>query len=365
MSNIRTLKNYMLEKNLSILFSDYPDTVAYYTGYTSDPHERLLALVVFKDETLLLVPKLEEDEARDLSSADTVIGYKDEENPWSLLEAHLKNQVLTVEAVGIESDHLVVERYYHLRKLFPDVVFHSITSVVQEQKVIKTTDEITLMHEAGELADKALRVGMNYLKTGVTETEVVAVIEYEMKKLGVSDMSFDTMVLFGDHAASPHGTPGGRKLQPGELVLFDLGVVWKGYTSDVTRTVAYGEVSDELKDIYSIVLEAQLAAQNSVREGMTAGELDNTARTIIEEAGYGQYFTHRLGHGLGQSVHEYPNISPGSETALKKGMCFSIEPGVYIEGKVGIRIEDCMVLTDQGAEAFTQTSKEWTVIPVN
>lgn len=364
MSNLRTLKESMKQLNLSMLFSDFPDTVAYYTGYTSDPHERLLALVVYEDETLLIVPKLEENEARNKSSADTVIGYKDEENPWSLLDAHVKSKGLTIESIGIEPNQLVVDRYYQLRKLFPEVIFHSIAKEIQEQKVIKSSDELCLMHEAGQLADKALKIGMNHLKTGVTEAEIVAVIEYEMKKLGVSDMSFDTMVLFGDHAASPHGTPGDRKLKPKELVLFDLGVVWKGYTSDVTRTVAYGEVDDDIKQLYSTVLKAQLAAQNSVKADMTAGELDNTARKIISEAGYGEYFTHRLGHGLGQSVHEFPNISPESETRLKKGMCFSIEPGIYIEGKVGIRIEDCMVLTDQGVEAFTQTSKEWTVIPV-
>lgn len=365
MSKTNLLIKQLEQSTISLLFSDNPDTVGYYTGYISDPHERLLALIVFKDETLLIVPKLEEKEAKAFSSADTVIGYKDEENPWSLLEAYLKNKALTIDSVGIEPNNLVVERYYRLRKVFPEVVFHSLTSLIQEQKVIKTSEELTLMHDAGQLADKALQVGMSHLKTGVTETEVVASIEYEMKKLGVSGMSFDTMVLFGDHAASPHGTPGNRKLKPNELVLFDLGVVWKGYTSDVTRTVAYGEVSDEIKDIYSVVLDAQLSAQNSVRAGMTTGELDNTARSIIEEAGYGEYFTHRLGHGIGQSVHEYPNISPGSETDLKKGMCFSIEPGIYIEGKVGIRIEDCMVLTEQGAEPFTHTSKEWTVIPVN
>ncbi|MCC5890315.1 MAG: aminopeptidase P family protein [Alkalibacterium sp.] len=364
MSKINQLTDYMQENNLSMVFTDNPDTVAYYTNYFSDPHERLLALVVFLDETVLLVPKLEENESRELSSADRVIGYKDEENPWQALQQIIKAQNVLVESVGIETDQLVVDRYYKLRGLLPAAVFHSITSEIQNQKVIKTTEEIDIMHEAGKLADRALEVGMSTLRTGVTETEVVAAIEYDMKKQGVSDMSFDTMVLFGDHAASPHGTPGDRQLKPGELVLFDLGVVWKGYTSDVTRTVAYGDVDDDIKEIYSVVLKAQLSAQDNVRPGMTAEKLDESARNVIEEAGHGDYFTHRLGHGLGQSVHEYPNISPGSETVLKSGMCFSIEPGIYIENKAGIRIEDCVTLTDKGAVSFTSTSKEWTVIPV-
>lgn len=364
MSKISQLKNYMLSNDISMLFIDSPDTVAYYSNYFSDPHERLLALVVLESETVLIVPKLEENEARQLSSADNVIGYKDDENPWAALEQVIKTNGMTVTSVGIETDQLVVDRYYQLRHLFPEAIYHSVTSDIQNQKVIKSEKEIAIMHEAGQLADAALKTGMNSLRNGITETAVVAAIEFEMKKRGVSDMSFDTMVLFGDHAASPHGTPGDRQLKPGELVLFDLGVVWKGYTSDVTRTIAYGDVDDEIKAIYSVVLEAQLAAQNGVRPGMTADELDKSAREIIDNEGYGDYFTHRLGHGLGQSVHEFPNIAPGSETVLQKGMCFSIEPGIYIAHKAGIRIEDCVTLTDDGAVPFTATSKEWTVIPV-
>lgn len=364
MSKISQLREYMHSNSISIVFSDNPDTVAYYTNYFSNPHERLLALIIFENESLLIVPKLEENEARKISSVDKVIGYKDDENPWTAFKEMVTTRNLTVSSVGIESDQLVVDRYYELRRAFPDAIFHSLTSEIQKQKVIKTEEEIAIMHEAGELADQALQTGMHALRNGVTETEVVAAIEYEMKKRGVSDMSFDTMVLFGEHAASPHGTPGDRQLKPGELVLFDLGVVWKGYTSDVTRTVAYGDVDEDIKEIYSIVLKAQLSAQNTVQSGITAGELDTSARSVIEKAGYGEFFTHRLGHGLGQSVHEYPNISPGSETVLKNGMCFSIEPGIYIENKVGIRIEDCVTLTDKGAVSFTSTPKEWTVIPV-
>lgn len=364
MTKISQLKDYMRSNDVSLIFSDNPDTVAYYTDYFSNPHERLLALVVFNSKTVLIVPKLEENEARQSSSVDKVVGYKDDENPWETLEKLVKANGLMVTSVGIETDQLVVDRYYQLRHLFPDAVYRSITSDVQNQKVIKSEKEIALMHEAGQLADAALQTGMNELKTGITETEVVAAIEFEMKKRGVSDMSFDTMVLFGDHAASPHGTPGDRQLKPGELVLFDLGVVWKGYTSDVTRTVAYGEVDDEIKAIYSVVLEAQLAAQNGVKPGMTADEVDKSARDIITKEGFGDYFTHRLGHGLGQSVHEFPDIAPGSETVLQKGMCFSIEPGIYIANKAGIRIEDCVTLTDEGAVPFTATSKEWTVVPV-
>lgn len=363
MTPIDTFKAYMTNQDLSLVYIDNPDTIAYLTGFHSTPHERVLALLITPDSTQLLVPKLEETEARSYPLVDKVTGYKDEENPWTILKDMIKDDG-SFSSIGIESNYLVVDRYHELMVLFPESSFVSITSHLQNMKVIKTSEEIITMKEAGRLADEALRVGMDALSTGISEQEVVAAIEYEMKKLGVKEMSFDTMVLFGDHAASPHGTPGDRQLQAGELVLFDLGVVYDGYTSDVTRTVSYGEPSTEIRKLYSIVLDAQEKAQAAVKPGITAGELDNAARQLITESGYGDYFTHRLGHGLGRSVHEYPNIAPGVTIPLKTGMCFSIEPGIYIEGTAGIRIEDCLVVTEQGADPFTQTTKELIILPV-
>ena len=363
MNPLGAFKKYMIDQTLSFVYIDNPDTIAHLTGFYSNPHERVLALLITADSTQLLVPKLEESEARSYGAVDIVTGYKDEDNPWAILKENVAEDGL-FNTIGIESDYLVVDRYHQLMSLFPDASFKSVTSYLQNMKVIKSGEEILIMKEAGHLADEALRVGMDALSTGITEQEVVAVIEYEMKKLGVKEMSFDTMVLFGDHAASPHGTPGDRKLQAGELVLFDLGVVYNGYTSDVTRTVSYGDPSPKLKELYSIVLNAQKTAQAAVRPGITAGELDAAARQIITESGYGDYFTHRLGHGLGRSVHEFPNIAPGVTIPIQTGMCFSIEPGVYIEGTAGIRIEDCLVVTDKGADPFTQTTKELIVIPV-
>lgn len=363
MTPLDTFRNHMTDQALSFAYIDNPDTIAYLTGFHSTPHERVLALLLTSDSTQLLVPKLEETEARSYDAIDKVTGYKDEENPWAILKEIVKDDG-KFSSIGIESDYLVVDRYHQLTSLFPEASFKSLTSYLQDMKVIKTSEEIIKMKEAGRLADEALRVGMDALTTGISEQEVVAVIEFEMKKLGVKEMSFDTMVLFGDHAASPHGTPGERLLQAGEFVLFDLGVVYNGYTSDVTRTVSYGDPSPEQKELYSIVLSAQKKAQAAVKPGITAGELDTAARQLITESGYGDYFTHRLGHGLGRSVHEYPNIAPEVTVPIQTGMCFSIEPGIYIEGKAGIRIEDCLVVTEQGADPFTQTTKELIILPV-
>ena len=186
-----------------------------------------------------------------------------------------------------------------------------------------------------------------------------------MKKNGIMHMSFDTIVQSGANAADPHGAPKADLIKPNELCLFDLGVDYKGYMSDASRTVAFGKVSDKAKEIYQVCLEAQLAAQAAAKPGMRAFELDKIARDIITKAGYGEYFIHRLGHGIGQSDHEFPSIMEGNELVLEPGMCFSIEPGIYVPGVAGVRIEDCVYLTKDGNEPFTHTTKELQIIPLD
>lgn len=175
-------------------------------------------------------------------------------------------------------------------------------------------------------------------------------------------MSFDTTVLTGDKAASPHGKTGDRKLQEGDLVLFDLGVVHKGYCSDITRTLALGEPGEEQKKVYDIVLKSETAALEAVKPGVTAAELDQISRKVITDAGYGDYFTHRLGHGLGISVHEFPSIHGANPMTMEKGMVFTLEPGIYVPGKVGVRIEDDVAVTENGYEVLTKYPKELQII---
>jgi Xaa-Pro dipeptidase len=187
-------------------------------------------------------------------------------------------------------------------------------------------------------------------------------IELALKKRGVTHMSFDTTVLSGPKAASPHGKTGDRKIQKGDLVLFDLGVVHKGYCSDITRTVAFGEPNEEQKAVYDVVMRAEQAAVDAVKPGVTAAALDQTARQVIEDAGYGEFFTHRLGHGLGISVHEFPSLHGLNELQLEAGMVFTIEPGVYVPGKVGVRIEDDVAVTADGVEVLTKFPKDLQII---
>lgn len=363
LKQLTLLQNWLQTENVDAVFINDPDNVAYFSGYESEPHERILALLVFKDAApFLFVPALEKEDALNSSWEYDVFGYLDHENPWKLIRQAVENRVSHLATLAIEKDFLTVSRLEQLQLEFPEAAFSDVTHKIQGMKLIKTKDEIQKMIEAGKWADKALEIGFKAIKEGVQEQEIVAEIEYELKKMGIKNMSFETMVLTGDNAASPHGVPGNRRIQKNDLVLFDLGVVHDGYTSDVTRTVAFGEPNEKAKEIYQIVLKANEAALAAVKPGVTVGELDKIAREIITDAGYGEYFNHRLGHGLGRSVHEFPSIMEGNDLIVQEGMCFSIEPGIYVPGVAGVRIEDCLYVTADGCEVFTHTPKTYTII---
>lgn len=357
------LQEWLVKEELDMAFINEPNTIAYLSGYESDPHERILALAVFAtEEPFLFTPELEKGDALKSEWPHAVYGYLDNEDPWSLIAHHLKSRKSDLNRIAIEKDFLTVGRFEKLQSYFSAVSFLDITPKIQAMKLIKTPEEIDKMMEAGKWADRAFEIGFNAIKEGISEEEIVAEIEYHLKKEGIKEMSFETMVLTGDNAASPHGTPGKRQVQLNEFVLFDLGVIYNGYTSDATRTIAFGEPSKQAKEIYAIVLEAYHAALSAVKPGITAGELDRLARDVITKAGYGPYFTHRLGHGLGSSVHEFPSIMQDSDFVIQEGMCFSIEPGIYLPGVAGVRIEDCVVVTKDGCKVFTHTPNIYTSI---
>lgn len=360
---INELKQWMVEEEIDLTYISDPHHIAYFSGYESDPHERVLALfIALNSEPFLFTPALETEDAENNSWAYPVHGYMDGENPWEKIAQLIKKNGLP-KKIATEKEFLSIARFEALRGYFPDAdLSTNATQIVEKLQLIKTEDEVSLLLEAGNWADVALEIGFKAVTEGAVEQEIIAEIEYQLKRKGVRSMSFNTLVLAGKNAASPHGTPGAATITSGDLVLFDLGVVWKGYCSDVTRTVAYQEPTSFQKEIYGIVLEAQLAATAAVKPGITAGELDQIARSVIDKAGYGDYFNHRLGHGIGTTVHEFPSLITGNDLVIEKGMCFSMEPGIYIPGKVGVRIEDCVHVTDNGCEAFTKTPKELQIL---
>ena len=361
---INELRQWMAQHQVELAYISDPGHIAYFSGYESDPHERVLALFIpLEQDPFLFTPALEVEDAQNSSWAYDVRGYLDSENPWEIIGKELRARYGQPGNVGIEKNALTVDRFDAISDILTGAdSYTDLTSIIQRLQLIKTVEEKDKLIEAGKWADVAFEIGFKTVKEGVTEQAIIAEIEYQLKKQGVSQMSFDTLVLAGANAASPHGTPGSTKVSPNELVLFDLGVVWNGYCSDATRTVAYQKPTEFQEKIYNITLEAQLAAQEAVRPGVTAGELDQIARNVINSYGYGEYFNHRLGHGIGTTVHEFPSLVEGNDLVIEEGMCFSLEPGIYIPEKVGVRIEDCVYVTSDGCVPFTTTPKELLVL---
>lgn len=356
------LRSWLQAEDIDAAFLTSPDTIFYCSGFRSEPHERLLVLIVLKNSgPLLICPQMEVEDAKKSCEAAEVLGYTDIENPWEKIKQAIAARNLAMLKVAIEKEHMNVERYEHIQHYFSAHTFVSAEEKLRKLRMIKSANEIVKIREASRLADLAVEIGVQEIAEGKTEMEILAAIEFEMKKMGY-EMSFSTMVLTGANAASPHGTPGMNKVQRGDLVLFDLGVVYEGYCSDITRTVAFGDINERQAEIYETVLKAQEAAISVSKPGLSCAELDLTAREIIKEKGYGDFFSHRLGHGLGISVHEYPSITETNPLLLEAGMVYTIEPGIYIPNIGGVRIEDDIYITDNGCEILTKYPKSIQII---
>ncbi|AQW22187.1 peptidase M24 family protein [Lentilactobacillus curieae] len=360
MNKVEKIQKWLSDNQNDVALITDPKTIQYLTGFYSDPVERVLMMVVFKDsEPFIFGPALESEAIKDTGFSGHVYGYLDHENPWKMIADQINSRKPSGNRYAIEKTALTVDRFENLKQVLPNADFETnLTPFIEQMRLIKSADEIEKLNIAGKWADFAFKVGFEAVKKGVPESAVAAELEYALKKKGIMEMSFDTLIQAGPHAAEPHGATAGNLIQDNQLVLFDLGTVWEGYISDASRTVAVGKPDDKSMDIYKVCLEAQLTAQEAAKPGITAAELDKIARDVIDKAGYGEYFIHRLGHGMGMSEHEFPSIMEGNDMVLEPGMCFSIEPGIYIPNVAGVRIEDCVHITDDGCEPFTHTTKD-------
>ncbi|AGT33092.1 dipeptidase [Geobacillus genomosp. 3] len=356
---LQAFSSWLQQQHSSFAFITSSANVFYLSGFFCDPHERLLALLVFPDgEPALVCPQMEAPRARRSGFRYTVIGYDDSADPWDDIHRHLKARGIKAVSIAVEKNDLSFARFERLSALFPNSQWLDAEDKLRQLRLIKDEQEMKALRQAAELADKAVEIGVSAIRPGVTELELVAVIEYELKKLGVEAMSFPTTVLTGAKTADPHGAPGTAAVAPGDFVLFDLGVIVDGYCSDITRTVICQTASDEQRLMYDTVRRAQQAAIDVCRPGTAMKAVDGAARTVITEAGYGNYFTHRVGHGLGIEIHEYPSLHGANSEPLAPGMVFTIEPGIYIPSIGGVRIEDDVAVTNGGVEVLTSFSKE-------
>ena len=266
-----------------------------------------------------------------------------------------------IERLGFEENYLSVADF----ELWDKGLTASLApaqKLVNSLRAAKDEEELALMRRAQEITDQAFSAMLKFIQPGQTEQEIAARLQYEMLCLGADKMSFDPIVASGPNGSKPHAIPSQRKVQKGDFITMDFGCKFGGYCSDMTRTIALGEPTEEMKKVYHIVLEAQKAGIAAARAGIPGKDIDAAARKVIEEAGYGDYFGHGYGHSVGIEIHESPNANTREETLMPVGAAVSAEPGIYLPGKFGVRIEDVTVLTAEGCVDITKSPKELIIL---
>jgi Xaa-Pro aminopeptidase len=268
---------------------------------------------------------------------------------------------LGITKLGFEQDHVTFGTYRSYEKAVEGELV-PVSGVIEKLRLIKTPSEIKILKEAADIADAAFKHILDFIRPGKTELEVSNELEFFMRKAGATSSSFDIIVASGYRGALPHGVASDKLIENGDFVTLDFGAYYKGFISDITRTVAVGEPSAKLKEIYDVVLEAQLRGMAGIKPGMTGKEADALTRDYITEKGYGEYFGHSTGHGIGLEVHEGPALSSKSDIILEPGMLVTVEPGIYIPGLGGVRIEDDTQITETGNETLTHSTKELIIL---
>ncbi len=339
-------------------------TLEYLTGFAEDPSERALFVFLTADrEPVCFVPALAAEQLREQTPLEEIRTWTDTAGPAEPLSALL-------DELQLDGHHLLVDgtmwaRFTQLlESLLPNATFGLATNLLSALRIRKDVVELEALAAAADAADQTMdaiaRLGSDAV--GMTETALAARIETELAAAGGESLSFEPIVGSGPNGAMPHHTHGDREIVAGEPVVLDFGTRIQGYPSDQTRTVVFdGEPSERFKQVHNVVRKAQQAAIETVEPGVTAGEIDAAARRIIEQAGYGETFIHRTGHGVGLAVHEAPDIVAGSDRLLEANMVFSVEPGVYLPGEFGVRIEDLVVVTENGCRRLNTTPLEWRV----
>jgi Xaa-Pro aminopeptidase len=276
-----------------------------------------------------------------------------------LLAAAQFAQKSRLRTLGIESDHVTVRSRAALRRaLGGKARLRDTASVVETFRVVKDADEIALIREAVNLGARLLDTAIQAIRPGVRECDVAAELEYAARRAGAQAMSFETIVAAGPRSAMPHGVASAAPIPARGFVILDFGVILQGYCSDMTRTVHLGKVSVGERSMYQAVRDAQQAAVDAVRAGVVCGQVDGAARQVLRRAGFARYFTHSTGHGVGLEIHELPRLGRGQAEALHAGMVVTVEPGVYVAGQGGVRIEDMIVVTEGGCDVLTPAPKE-------
>ena len=349
---INSLRKSFDEYGLDAIFINSPANVSYYTGKAGDD----CSIYISADDAFIITDFRYREMALELSDWLTLLETDSDHSLTTLIASRKEKNI------GIEEDHLSLHTYNSLRSKIPDKNFVLTRGLTEKLREVKDPEEIEATRRACEIADKTFTHMLDFIKPGLTENECAAELEYFMKKEGASGTSFSTIFISGIKTSMPHGVPGDKKIEKGEFVTMDYGCIFEGYCSDMTRTVAIGSASEEMVNIYNIVYKAQTECCRKIKAGITGKEADSIARDIITAAGYGEYFGHGLGHGTGLEIHESPRYSPGYKDKIKENTIVSIEPGIYLPKKFGVRIEDLALVTKNGIINFISAPKELIIL---
>lgn len=345
----------MKKQNISQAIISDPVSIFYLTDLMLHPGERLFALLLDENNNHKLFVNALFPIEKDLGIEKVI--FTDTDNSVEVLQKHL-----------IVGTTLGIDKVFPARFLLPlinnlkDNKFTDVSLIVDKIRMIKDEEEIDLMRKASELNDKACQMVIDSISAEKSELDIVKDLLAIHEKLGVEGVSFDPIIGYGANGANPHGEPGDRYLKDGDAIIVDMGGVKNYYCSDMTRTVFWKQPSEKAREVFEIVLEAQKRAVAIVKPGVRFCDIDAACRDYITEKGYGEYFTHRTGHHIGLECHEYGDVSSINESVCEPGMIFSIEPGIYLPGEFGVRIEDLILVTEDGYENLNKLNKELVVI---
>ncbi|AEM78652.1 M24 family metallopeptidase [Thermoanaerobacter wiegelii] len=344
---LQNLRELMKEKDIEAFVIYKFVNVTYITGFTGDDS---VALVTHDKAIFITDGRYTEQAQKEVKDFEVI------EHKTGIKEV-LKEYIKTLEIKKLAFEENISYGQYRELKELLGIELIPQANLVETLRMVKDEEEIENIKKAQNITDRAFEHLLKFIKVGMTEKEVALELEYFMKKQGAEDLSFDTIVASGKRSSLPHGKASEKVIEKGDFVTIDFGCKVGGYCSDMTRTIVMGKASEKQKEIYNIVLEAQQKAIDNIRAGVTSKEADLLARSVIEEKGYGQYFSHSLGHGVGLEVHEAPSLSFKKEEILKERAIVTVEPGIYIPDFGGVRIEDMVLLKEDGVINLTKSPK--------
>jgi Xaa-Pro dipeptidase len=365
LTRLKRLNTILQEAGLDAVAINPGPTLVYLTGLEFHLMERpVVAVFPHNGEPVMVLPELEAPRVKALPYAVQTFTFGDNPAQWkSAFKSAFQHLNLNGKQIGVESTRLRILELSFLEGAAPHARYTQADSSLALLRLQKDEAETAAMRKAVEIAQNALRATLPVVKPGITEKQIAAELTLQLLRAGSdSEFPFAPTVTAGPNSANPHATPSNHPLAAGDLLVIDWGARYNGYCSDITRTFAIGAIDPELARIAELAGQANAAGRAASRPGIPAGDIDRAARAVIDQAGYGAYFTHRVGHGLGMEAHEEPYMFAENQTLLAPGMTYTIEPGIYLPGRGGARVEDDMVITAGGAESLSDLPRELIVI---